>query len=153
MAAFLPESLCWAPSSSHLPGSGWRKQPGQQLCGASFLLKLVWAGFLSLGIPFSSSQSCHRPGGLLESNVCRHSEEESSKAVLNHNYASLPQKESSAPPSPPLCWARCQTGGAGAAEVTLSLSWYPASAHFYLRVSGPHRFCQARQKARQGLAL
>lgn len=48
---------------------------------------------------------------------------------------------------------RPATGGAGAAEGSLSPSWCLASGHFYFRVSGPGGFCQARQRERQGLAL
>ena len=52
---------------------------------------------------------------------------------------------------PPLRWGEVsdQMGGARAAEVTLSQSWRPASAHFYFSGRGPHHFCQARQKERQ----
>lgn len=41
----------------------------------------------------------------------------------------------------------------GRQEVTLSLSWHPASVHFSCRVSGTHHFRQARQKEKQRLAL
>lgn len=127
----------------HLPGSGWRKQPQQELCLGSFLLKLVWARLFALdtGIPLAGPVM----GQPAKSNVCRHSEEESSKhssvTTMHPSLGKNPQH------LPALCWGEVSDGRSPWAWVA------PCLCPFLLHVSGPHHFHQARQKKRQGLAL
>lgn len=126
----------------HLPGSGWRKQPQQELCLGSFLLKLVWARLFppDTGIPLWSSH-----GPARQKVVCRHSEEESSKhssvTTMHPSLGKNPQH------LPALCWGEVSDRRSPWAWVA------PCLCPFLLHVSGPHHFHQARQKKRQGLAL